>query len=328
MPLYENQSCPVCCRPFAQGDDVVYCPECGTPHHRACYQQLNHCINEHLHSTGFSYFDEEQPEKTDNIVQEAKALLAPEAQKKANDDTEGNPPYSGFLPFSLPLFKTAYENDTDTIGGESIADVAAAVRTNTPRFINIFKKQEKTGKKASWNWGAFFFGAYYFFYRKMYKQGVLLFALNFALSYAESFAIAKLAPRTAEAISEFTEQLASGTPDLGAIMSFTKTLPYIADHQTFFWVQTAFIALSVVITVLFAGYADYIYKNTIIQLIKRTKERLAEDEELPLTVQTQEGVRLSEEQLKRLYLAQRGGTAYLPTVLALLAWYMINLLLQ
>lgn len=326
MPLYENKSCPVCHRPFQDGDDVVYCPECGTPHHRECFQQLNRCANEHLHGTGFSFFDEEQPEQTDSIVQEAKAMLPPEADQKTYKETE-NRQEGGFSPFGLPLFQPAYENDKDTIDGESVADVAAAVRTNAPRFITIFKKQETTGKKASWNWGAFFFSAYYFFYRKMYKQGILLLALNFALGYAESFFLAKLAPQTAKAIGEFTEQLASGSFNFDAMMSFSKTLAQLDDYHTFFWVQSGFVILSVVITLIMAIYADYIYKNTVIQLVRRTKARLAEDDELPLSVQTQDGGRLSDDQLKRLYLAQRGGTSYMVTALALFAWYLLNSLL-
>lgn len=328
MPLYENKSCPVCHQPFQEGDDVVYCPECGTPHHRACYQQLNHCANERLHGTGFSYFDEEQPVKTDNIVQEARAQLKQESRENANEDHEISQPFGSFPAFGSPVFKTAYENDTDTIGGESVADVAAAVRTNTPRFINIFKKQEKTGKKASWNWGAFFFGAYYYFYRKMFKQGVLLLVLNFAVNFAASFTLQKLAPKTVESFNELSQTMMSGESTLGDLMNFSKTVAYLDDYQTYRLILIGFLALLIVITLFFTVYADYFYKNTIIQLIKNTKERLSDNDELPLSVQTQEGIRLSDEQLKRLYLAQRGGTAILPVILAMLALHIINLLIQ
>lgn len=39
MSLYENQKCPVCGVAFKSGDDIVTCPECGTPHHRQCYEK-------------------------------------------------------------------------------------------------------------------------------------------------------------------------------------------------------------------------------------------------------------------------------------------------
>ena len=49
MALYENNSCPVCGKQFQPGDDIVTCPECGTPHHRACYRELGHCAHQALH---------------------------------------------------------------------------------------------------------------------------------------------------------------------------------------------------------------------------------------------------------------------------------------
>lgn len=46
------------------GDDVVTCPDCGTPHHRECYQELGKCANKNLHGTDFVFNREE--EKDDN----------------------------------------------------------------------------------------------------------------------------------------------------------------------------------------------------------------------------------------------------------------------
>ncbi|MEE0240886.1 MAG: RING finger protein, partial [Ruminococcus sp.] len=45
MADYTGQSCFVCQKPFEPEDDVVVCPECGTPYHRACWQHYGHCIN-------------------------------------------------------------------------------------------------------------------------------------------------------------------------------------------------------------------------------------------------------------------------------------------
>lgn len=52
MSIYTGYKCPVCDQVFAAGDDVVVCPECGTPHHRACYQKTGHCANEEGHASG------------------------------------------------------------------------------------------------------------------------------------------------------------------------------------------------------------------------------------------------------------------------------------
>ena len=37
---FENQVCPVCEEKFKENDEIVVCPECGTPHHRDCYNNL------------------------------------------------------------------------------------------------------------------------------------------------------------------------------------------------------------------------------------------------------------------------------------------------
>lgn len=44
--------CPVCTKQI-DPERPVFCPVCGTPHHRACYHALGHCINEEKHDEGF-----------------------------------------------------------------------------------------------------------------------------------------------------------------------------------------------------------------------------------------------------------------------------------
>ena len=47
---YQGVCCPVCGKPFQEGDDIVVCPECGAPHHRECYKSLGHCaLQDQLH---------------------------------------------------------------------------------------------------------------------------------------------------------------------------------------------------------------------------------------------------------------------------------------
>ena len=48
---YTNYKCPVCNNQFTEDDDVVVCPECGTPHHRECYIQNGNCANADKHGT-------------------------------------------------------------------------------------------------------------------------------------------------------------------------------------------------------------------------------------------------------------------------------------
>ena len=52
---FEGIKCPVCNIEFKDGDDIVVCPECGTPHHRECYEKENRCFYDSRHGEGFSF---------------------------------------------------------------------------------------------------------------------------------------------------------------------------------------------------------------------------------------------------------------------------------
>lgn len=67
LSRFVNKICPVCKAPFTENADIVVCPVCGTPHHRACYTARNKCALEELHEKGFVWNgrlpDEPEPEK-------------------------------------------------------------------------------------------------------------------------------------------------------------------------------------------------------------------------------------------------------------------------
>ena len=49
---YTGMPCPVCGKRFVKGDDIVVCPRCGAPYHRACFEEKGDCIFQDLHSAG------------------------------------------------------------------------------------------------------------------------------------------------------------------------------------------------------------------------------------------------------------------------------------
>jgi len=63
---YSNHCCPVCEKPFTPDSEVVVCPECGTPHHRECYDNLNHCFYEERHKDGFDFRAESSAHTTNS----------------------------------------------------------------------------------------------------------------------------------------------------------------------------------------------------------------------------------------------------------------------
>ena len=70
---YSYEKCPVCEKEFANDDDIVVCPLCGTPHHRDCYKKNGECSNYDKHSEGFHW----TPSKENKLVTEDTAPLPP-----------------------------------------------------------------------------------------------------------------------------------------------------------------------------------------------------------------------------------------------------------
>mgnify|MGYP004714478723 CR=1 FL=1 len=71
MTRYTGNHCPVCEQAFTDEDDIVVCPDCGTPYHRACWQKVGACMHKSEHAAGLEW----QPE------------FGPDAEKGAHEAT-------------------------------------------------------------------------------------------------------------------------------------------------------------------------------------------------------------------------------------------------
>ena len=70
MTRYTGNHCPVCEQAFTDEDDIVVCPDCGTPYHRACWQKVGACMHRSEHAAGFEWQPEVGPE-ADQAAHEA-----------------------------------------------------------------------------------------------------------------------------------------------------------------------------------------------------------------------------------------------------------------
>ncbi len=319
MPLFENQTCPVCQRLFEADDDVVYCPECGTPHHRECYRLIGHCVNQGLHRTNYSYFEEHKAAADGDTAQLPGGFYipSPSQQEKKGDTGEsanGNTPR---ITMTAPsLLPEEYEKSSEMIDGESVTDIAATVRASIPRFIGIFKKQSESGKKAGWNWSAFFFGSLYFLYRKMYRQGIALLCAVVLLLMGSSLLMTKLAPDTTALMQEAVTLSAQNDAE-----GFTAKLmeaQSASDLPKATALVYAFLGIVLLIRILAALFADRIYKSTVFRLIKSVTEQLDNGASFQTSFMGNEEFDLSQEQMKRLYLARKGGVSIFAPLAALL----------
>ena len=102
---YTDIICAVCGKPFTENDDVVVCPVCGTPHHRACWASQGRCANEALHTQGFAWqfpADKDPLKKLDEQKRQAHSP-APEFSFK-NGEKVVECPHCGALNYENDAF--------------------------------------------------------------------------------------------------------------------------------------------------------------------------------------------------------------------------------
>lgn len=75
-----------------------------------------------------------------------------------------------------------YEFKEATLDGMRVTDIAAYVDKNGSRYMDIFRKNEGKRTFIHTNWAAFFLGIYWFFYRKMYKWGIISLVMTMLVS--------------------------------------------------------------------------------------------------------------------------------------------------
>lgn len=198
MQSFFGATCPYCGEKFSEGDDIVVCPECGTPHHRACYKEHSACANESLHSETFEWKSAVIPTSQ---KQESSAERASETTVCAHCGSE-NPENSRYcLHCGAPLSdeqpkteirKPSYEEfqrererifteKFSSFEGVSAKEASVFVRSNVGYFLPRFAAFSK-GAKFDTNFSAFIFSYFYLFYRKMYGLGIAVLAATTALS--------------------------------------------------------------------------------------------------------------------------------------------------
>ncbi len=231
MPNFVGQPCTSCRSILTEQDNIVVCPECGSPYHKECYKREGKCINTALHESGRNW----QPEVVlgngtesvpDGLAAEHKTVTckncgaendsgnafctqcgAPINMEKAagtiyqrikQDDEAGSRGFGG-MPFVD--FRTV-NKDSDLDGntvGEYIKYIGKSFYYFIPKFMRFSKK-----RGVSFNFSAMLFPEFYFFYRKMIPEGiVMLFAkLVLSIPYAIDLVYSYGASETASILNQ------------------------------------------------------------------------------------------------------------------------------
>lgn len=198
MTYYQGLSCPVCNQPFNEEADVVVCPQCGLPHHRACWMQENHCHEADKHGTPEqwsrekNHTDASQDTSTSDgkICHQCSTMNAQYAEfcTRCGADLESEdwhsaqetpPPVNEYTPRYTPFTPAESYSDHEVISDTPAKELAAVVGNNSSYYMSRFRRVNQ-GKTCGWNWAACLLGPIWMLYRKQYVVGGLLFMLDTA----------------------------------------------------------------------------------------------------------------------------------------------------
>lgn len=186
MPNYTGCQCLVCQNTFQKDDDVVVCPDCGTPYHRSCYNAKGHCINTALHENGGSWQDLHRGKLEERECPNCHHINASDAvycsvchaplrrTAQQNDGTQDGVPHINIM-LSDGSTMSINPNDPccgldpeEDLDGQRLGDMAQFVGSNTLYYIPFFKRFKDTKKKVSVNLPCLLFPHLYFANRKMW----------------------------------------------------------------------------------------------------------------------------------------------------------------
>ena len=193
MSEYIGSKCIVCDEYLKKDDDIVVCPECGTPYHRECYLKEGKCVNNILHSKNQSW--KSTYKKTEDTT---KCALCGEENpenglfcrkcgnplnKTSSQGSQGQ--QGGFNPFFTQAMNMAqemnaenvYKPDTE-IDGVTVKEYSDYAGSNPLYYLAQFIRFDKLKSKFSVNFSALLFPSLYFFYRKMYTQGIIYYIIS------------------------------------------------------------------------------------------------------------------------------------------------------
>lgn len=304
----DGVSCVRCHAYLFPEDDIVYCPVCGAPHHRECYNQLGHCALEEFHGTDRQYDkvkareEEQAAAEMPNTGENAEGLITCQMCHEKYDFALNACPKCGapniakaggsFVNFD---FLGGVPADYDIGDGITADEAKRFVAANTPRYIPKFAVLNAKNK-LSWNWLAFLFPCGWMLSRKMYKNGIIagLLTVISSLFYLPFMnAINNLGTTPGETQTQIMQSIYEHLPKMGAAVIAALLAGFV---------------LNIAVRILSALFGDYLYKQYAISSIKTIR---AESEDMDYDYRKKGGVNIF------LFLLGTMAVQYLPALIGI-----------
>lgn len=289
MPQKE-QKCAYCHAILFEDDDVVYCHECGAPHHRDCYNQLGECARKALHGQNFEAdaADDSQPAyeaepRPQGVPLDRDGHVCEKCGKRSTSDTlfcpycgtpfveagKRQPDYSGTSYTStIPGFDPYGGVDPNgELDGHTVSETASYVRVNTQHYIPVFKKLRDENRTTGWNWAGFALTYIWLFFRKCYREGfvAVLFSLLATIMQAPwSVSFYNFMNSNNLKVEDLLRQTAQANE---LLIEMVQSIPIFA------WVlYLAGTVITVLVHLAVARYGNYLYRMRVSKRITQIKE--------------------------------------------------------
>ncbi|WP_019679502.1 RING finger protein [Ruminococcus flavefaciens] len=189
---YIGEKCPVCEKIFTADDDIVVCPDCGTPHHRSCYAAEKKCANEEYHSTGRKWErmnetiirfricpvcrftnspDDRNCRRCGTEISDIRPVSENDQRERAEEQWKDT-----FSPHDNddiidPIKYLGYDSEED-MGGVKLREVSDFIGSNTMYYLPKFKRMNEEGARPSINILAMMFPSLFFANRRMWGWAI------------------------------------------------------------------------------------------------------------------------------------------------------------
>ncbi len=255
----KGQTCPICNVRFLDDDDIVFCPDCGTPHHRSCYKEHGSCANSSLHSSGFTW-NPVAPEPLPQTCRNCNATNKPGVpfcgscgvplDAPAPLEVKSDESFLGAVS-AVEMFEQIVNiSDNEELDGIKVKDWRTYIGKAAPRYLFSFKRMDATKQKINFSLTAMLFAPIFFLYRRMWLIGILALLIDIILSIPSSIRVVQLLYGFEINIDEET----------------LNTLAYIASIVT------------ALVNAAWGAFAIYLYRKSAIKNIKRMKKQAPSEE--------------------------------------------------
>lgn len=308
---YTTSKCPYCGKLFQENDDIVVCPECGTPMHRECYENYGICANEARHGSYDFDTDPAQGSENNNAVitcpncgfeNPSTAFFCNKCGSNLNISQYKNPTYQTQQPFSnMNGFPNIAIDLTDPLGGIpkdtkfdddiSASEMAKYVKQSTPYYLHVFNNISLFNR-SKFNFGAALFSGMYLLYRKMYKIGAIITfiegAILLLMQYISYFVTTNA--KYTGLLSKISNVMNSG----GSVQDLVGLVSQLSSQDLFILYLPSILNLCLVAIMITLGFtANRIYFNHCKNEIRKIKSEYNNNQELDNKLQTKGGVNIA-----------------------------------